>query len=178
MDYPLSTDDIKMLCGHDIKIYTYPQLQNISTLDDLFDNQGRCVILYLTENERTGHWVCLFKERRKNGDTVINYFDPFGYALDGPLRWIDEQQRLNLHQSMSYLKDILKRGGAKVYYNTIKYQDKDDDVATCGRHVATRLLYKNKSPAHYYKMLEKIKDENGLNPDEFVTIYTDYFLDR
>ena len=54
-DYPLSDDDIRTILGNDIKIITYPMLGKMRDISEAFDSKGRCIMLYLTHSESSGH---------------------------------------------------------------------------------------------------------------------------
>jgi hypothetical protein len=159
-DYSLSDDDIRRLLGKDISLMTYPDLANKKSLNDCFDSKGRCIILFLTQDEHTGHWCCMF--RTKKG---VEFFDPYG---DRPEEQLDEvpQSRLEqLDQDQPYLTDLMRRSGVPIYYNTHAFQKERGDVNTCGRHCVVRLLYKDKTLAQY----KSIIDKTGLCPDDFVS---------
>jgi hypothetical protein len=68
--YSLSNDDINAILDPDTKIFSYPKFADMKHIDEAFDNLGRCVFLFLTESESSGHWVCMFKR-----GNVIEYFD-------------------------------------------------------------------------------------------------------
>jgi hypothetical protein len=69
--YSLSETDIQKMIPT-LKIIPYPDLLKAQRIDDVLDPKGRLMLLYLTENENTGHWVCLLKYRNSN---IIEYFD-------------------------------------------------------------------------------------------------------
>jgi len=41
-----------------LKVVTYTELLNANSLDDILDEKGRLMLLYLTESAMQGHWVC------------------------------------------------------------------------------------------------------------------------
>jgi hypothetical protein len=139
MNKELGEDDIRSLLGNDIKIITYPELAN-HTLDTVFDPQGRCVILFLTESDHDGHWIGL----RKSSDGV-EFFDSFGKQPDGDLSWLSSAEKIKLHETKPLLHDLLQSAG-RVDYNKKKLQR--DSSSTCGRHVCWRLL--NPGPLSQY----------------------------
>ena len=164
-EYPLSNDDINRVLGG-TNIYPYPDLKQFASLDEALDDKGRMVLLYLTENEQTGHWVCVYKDGKS-----IRYFDPYGKPPENPKSWISPAQNARLGQHQNYLTQLMKGAGKPVFYNTHPYQKMGDDVNTCGRHAITRLLLKDMDDAQYY---EVVKDSD-VNPDDFVSFAT-YFL--
>ena len=158
-DYSLSDGDLRQLLGDDIKIFTYPQLKHIRDANELFDRRGRCIVLFLTESENSGHWVCML--RKKKG---IEYFDPYGEAPEDLKDEIPQSRLEALDESQPHLMRLLRRLKLPVYYNTHQFQQKKSDIATCGRHCAVRLLYAPKSLVQYRKIIQM----SGLSPDDFV----------
>jgi hypothetical protein len=163
MAYSLSEDDIrKMLPG--LKIFPYPQFHDMDSINEAFDNQGRALFLYLTEDESTGHWVCMMK----HGDT-IEYFDPYGdYGPDEEAEWLPKSKLRELDQDVPRLTQLLKKSGYKVKKNPYKFQKVKHDNNTCGRHCVTRLYLRNLP-------LEKYKDvvtSTEYTPDKFVSYFT------
>jgi hypothetical protein len=170
LDYPLSNEDINALLEPDTNIITYPMLKNYSNIQDIFDSQGRFMLLYPTENERTGHWVCLID----HGNS-IEFFDPYGEGVDDALQYSGGMnRRRQLETDRPLLSNLLKKSGKKVIYNKYPFQIENDDIATCGRHCVMRLLHKDKSLKEYANMIKK----SGLLPDEYVSKITHKYLDR
>lgn len=161
--YPLSDSDIRKILGRDIKIITYPELGNMSSINQAFDRKGRCIMLYLTENETTGHWVCMLNK----GDT-IEFFDPYGEAPEKALETVDEGTKEALGEDEPLLTRLLRASGKKVYYNTYPFQRDKQDVNTCGRHSVVRCLYAPYSLEKY----KKVMDSSGMSPDNFVSALT------
>ena len=60
--YSLSDTDMKKVIPT-LKVVSYPDLLKATSLDQVLDEKGRLMLLYLTENQHTGHWVCLLKRR-------------------------------------------------------------------------------------------------------------------
>ena len=157
--YPLSDSDIRNLLGNDIKIYTYDQLAGMKGANSLFDGKGRGIMLYPTESETSGHWVCLL-----NTPDHIEFFDPYGNKPDDIDEYIAEpvKESLDIHRKM--LLPLLKSANKPVIYNTHAFQKDRNDVATCGRHSIVRCMYGDKSLDEY----KTIVDSSGLAPDDFV----------
>jgi hypothetical protein len=162
-DYPLSDSDIRKILGRDIKIITYPDLNSYTSIDQAFDSKGRCIMLYLTENESTGHWVCML-----NKPSGIEFFDPYGEPPEMPLRMLPEEQRESLGENDGTLTALLRASGRPVFYNTYPFQTDRADVNTCGRHSVVRCLYAPDSLKKY----KKIMDTSGFSPDDFVSALT------
>jgi hypothetical protein len=158
--YPLGDDDINKILEPDTHIFTYPYLKQVKDIDEIFDPYGRAMMLYLTENSNTGHWVCLIRRPDE-----IEFFDPYGEGVDKQLSWVGKGKRMELEQERPLLSKLLREKGLPVVYNKTKFQKVDDDIATCGRHCVIRLLFKDLPLPKYAEMIKT----SGMTPDEFVT---------
>lgn len=159
--YSLSDADIRKILGDDISIMTYPELKHMKSIDDCFDSSGRCIILYLTESENSGHWTALIKR----GDT-IEFFDPYGDSPEGVRKMIDPEQRTALGEDRPYLNNLLK--GSRVVHNKNPFQQDKPGVNDCGRHCIMRLLNKDKSIEQYKALIKS----SGQSPDDWVCAET------
>ena len=168
-DYALSNDDINAILEPDTRIWVYPDFARMSSIDEAFDELGRCIFLFLTESKSSGHWCCMYK----NGDT-IRYFDPYGLAPEAGREWLSQQQLEALGQGEPFLYNLLKDSGYKVYYNTCPYQKERADVATCGRWCVTRLVLKDLTDKKDHDTVMK----SGVAPDTFSTIFTAEILGK
>lgn len=161
--YALGDDDLQTILEPDTHIFTYPYLKSVKDIDEVFDPYGRALMLYLTENKNTGHWVALIRHKDH-----IEFFDPYGERPDAELNWIGKGKRAELDQERPLLSKLLREKGLPVVFNKHKFQDEDADVATCGRHSVVRLLFKDLSLPDYAKMIK----QSGMSPDEFVSRIT------
>jgi hypothetical protein len=159
--YALSDDDIRKLLGNNIKIMTYPQLGRLNSVDEMFDDMGRLILLFPNVSPTMGHWTCLINRPNK-----IEFFDPYGDAPDTDQKEGMTKSRLEmLDIDRPYLTKLLRASGKPVYYNTHAFQKESPSVATCGRHCAVRLLYAPFTLDKYKKTIDK----SGLTPDNFVS---------
>jgi hypothetical protein len=109
-------------------IFTSKDLLNVNNIDNLLDRKGRGIMLYLTENDTTGHWIGLLRK----GNT-IEIFDPYG---NKPNEW---EKKLNSEKGLNppngVLEKLIKGSGYKIKINNMKHQDiNNPNIATCGRH--------------------------------------------
>ena len=155
-NYYLSEDDLKQILGSDSKIMTYPELASQS-LETIFDPRGNVCILFLTESNTVGHWTALMK----HSPELLEYFDSYGNDADTERRWLDEKKRIALKEVTPNVHNLLESFPGHVVHNTAKLQK--GNTATCGRHVAVRLLHKNLPVSVYAKKLIA-----SGNPDEAV----------
>lgn len=156
--YALGDDDIAKMLPK-TNIFTYPYLKQVKHIDEIFDNEGRAVMLYLTENDHTGHWVGLLRK-----PDHIEFFDPYGEKPDDELKWVSGGKREELGITQPYLTKLLRQSEVPVIYNKVPFQKEGDSIETCGRHTASRLLFSHLSLQEYYDMIKKSK----LSADDFV----------
>jgi hypothetical protein len=163
--YPISEEDAQKMIPS-LRILTYPDLLSKTTIDDVLDDKGRLLLLYLTRSLTNGHWVCLLKRR---GTKVVEYFDPYGgYKPDGESKWISPTKLREFGQASKHLTQLLNNSPYKVVSNHYHFQSEKNDMNTCGRHCLTRLYFKHLSLPKYIKIVKG----SGLTPDEFVTGFT------
>ena len=167
-EYALSDGDIEDLLGKDIFICVYPYLNEVEHIDQIFDDKGRCMLLFNTINDSAGHWVCMHKKKDR-----IDFFDPYGLKPDEPMKWLTEQKRDDLDMETRRLTQLLKSSGYKVYYNTFEFQS-DKQSNTCGRWCATRLLKLNLNLDQFYKFINDYKNKYELGTLENAVTYLTY----
>ena len=160
---PLSNEDINIMLNG-TKIFKYPDLEDMNSIDEIFDDQGRAVMLFLTKDENTGHWISLHKK-----ENIIYYFDPYGYDVDEEKEFIPDYKLEELNQEQPFLMDLFKKSKYKVYSNQYAFQNRNaKNVNTCGRHCVVRLIYKNLDLDDYFDMIKS----SGYTPDNFVSKLT------
>lgn len=163
--YSLSESDIQKMIPT-LKIVPYPELLKASKIDDVLDHKGRLMLLYLTENQNTGHWVCLLNYR---GTKIIEYFDPYGnYKPDGESTWLTPKKLKEFGQASKRLTQLLDESNYEVKSNAYPFQSDKLNMNTCGRHCTTRLYFKHLTLPEYIQLVES----TGLPADEFVSAFT------
>ena len=169
---PLSDADVRALLHGATAVKTYPDLRAARSMDDVL-HDGRCALLYLTTSDTEGHWTGILRTPRG-----IEYFDSYGHAPDEPLTWLSPQKAMALHEGQRDLTRLLHDASARgepVSYNKHAFQAlRNRNMATCGRHVACRLMCNDMTLPEYADMLAS----TGMNADEFVTRVTDAELAR
>jgi hypothetical protein len=169
--YSLSDTDIQQILGG-TNIIKYPELHEMNSIHEAFDDKGRCMMLYLTTDDSTGHWVCLIRDDKLK---TIEFFDPYGgIPPDGQRKWLPKAKQVELGQDKPLLTQMIKSAGYKVVSNPYHFQREGGDVNTCGRHCCTRLLL-SYLPLNEYK---KVLDDSGMSPDEFVTEFTSHVIHK
>lgn len=170
LDHALSDSEISALLPG-IHIISYPDLEGFSRIEDAFDGEGRVVILFLTESNTVGHWICV----HAMPDGGIECFDAYGLLPDGPMRWLSKSKRVVLHEDVPTLSRLLAEAQArniKVHYSPYNFQSDKHGVATCGRHVVVRLMKRDLSLPAYAKFIRA----GGRSPDRVVTDITNNAL--
>jgi hypothetical protein len=168
-EYALSNDDINKILEPDTKIFTYPEFGDMESIDEAFDQLGRCIFLFLTQSDTVGHWLCMFKR----GDDTIEYFDSYGEKPEAQREWLTPEKLEELGEGEPYLYNLLKASGYKVYYNKFPYQADKNDVNSCGRWAVSRLIMKDYSNLQFYNAVRQDMKERGLkNMDDWVSIFT------
>ena len=155
--YTLSDTDIRSLLGTDIKITSYPDLANVSDINQLFDRKGRAIVFFPQDGPNVGHWCAMIRDGRE-----IEFFDSYGKYPDTQKPDAHEQRELGMDRPL--LTKLLENSGCRVIYNKVALQKTKDDVQTCGRHVVVRLLYSRYPIGKYRAMIKS----TGLTPDQFV----------
>jgi hypothetical protein len=158
-EYALSDDDIRQLLGGDIKITTYPDLDKVHHLSELFDRKGRAILFVPQTDQTTGHWTALIKNGRE-----VEFFDPYGEEPEKQKSGLSGGKLAELRMKEPLLANLLDESGCKIYFNKVQLQELSNDVNTCGRHCVCRLLY-YKFPIERYRAMIK---RSGDTPDDFV----------
>lgn len=161
--YALSDGDIRQLLGSGIKITTYPDLEKMNSIDELFDRMGRAILFFPQTSEQQGHWSCLIKR----GNT-IEFFDPYGEPPEAQKDTISNAQLERMRMKEPLLAELLTNNPYHIIYNKVQLQELKDEVNTCGRHAVCRLLFHRKPLAAYRETIRR----SGMAPDEFVVKMT------
>jgi len=164
---PLNMLQIIMLNPY-AEVMTYPELQNYDDIEDVFNGKQKIILLYLLQSEKSGHYVCLFK----NSDG-LNYFDSYGVMPDFQFELLSPEKRKQLNQEQDYLNNYLLKDH-KVIYNNITYQGLEKGTATCGCFVSHRLANSHLNDFQYCKIFV----DSGKKPDDFVAEWCFSKLDR
>jgi hypothetical protein len=166
--YALSNEDINKILNPDTKIFTYPKFCEMEHIDEAFDELGRCIFLFLTESESSGHWLSMFKTK----ENVIHYFDPYGEKPEAQRKWLSQAQLEALGEGEPCLMNLLKESGYKVYSNAVPYQKNKEDINTCGKWCVARLICKDFNDKEYFNLVKKeMKDTGAKTPDDWVSMF-------
>ena len=169
-EYALSDDDMLKIIPT-LWIMPYPDILRARSIDDVLDEKGRLMLLYLTEDQNTGHWVCLLKYRDQ---PILEFFDPYGIAPDNESKWLTQEKLEQFGQDTKHLSKLLRESPYKVIWNKTKFQKDVSDINTCGRHCLCRLYMKHLTLPQYTKLLKS----SGVSPDDFVSGFTYNLIGR
>lgn len=163
----LSGQDILECTNDDIKIMKYSELNKYDNIDDVFGNKNSIALLFETQ-PAYGHWTLLMRHPGK----VIEFFDSYGHDSD-----IDVTKRIKdklwLHgsgQDTSILSKLILNSDYDYVYNKTPLQNKDSDIATCGRWIIIRHMIKELGLPKFIKLIKSI----GKSPDETITYLTGF----
>jgi len=152
---PMSGLDMAKL-NPDAKLLKYPDLYNYKTIDELFSDCNKIILLVLTINNMSGHWCSLFKNKQG-----IHYFDSYGVPPDYQFELLSKNKRKELNQAQDYLNHLLRN--SNVIFNNITYQK--PNTQTCGEHTTFRLHNSNACDIEYLNFFVN----NNLEPDIYVS---------
>ena len=169
MDYYMTGNDLLDGMMGKAKIVLYPDLYKYKDIEELLAPHGAVFLLYEFE-KRVGHWTLVFKQ----GDT-IEFFDSYNYKPDYEFEFIPDNFRIINNMLYPQLTKMLYDSGKEIHYNNYKLQRESSDIATCGRHVLTRLWFKDLNIDEYYKMMKYLCNKTKLTPDEIVYYLTDQY---
>lgn len=121
----------------------YPDLYNVTSIDELLSPYGSFVLLYVTAkvgNDPIGHWTTVIRH-----PWGIEFFDPYGFRADEEFEGadLDQSRRAALGEPTNRLDQLLRQAhshGERVFYNEDRLQRMSRSVGTCGRWVVLRLL--------------------------------------
>jgi hypothetical protein len=163
---PFSGEDILKICDNKTKIITYPDLYQFKNIDALLKPYDCVVILFLSAPSY-GHWVCLIKHTNSK-KPFIEFFDSYGMQPDQQLQFIDKNFRKQSNQTYPKLTEMLLGSKYPIKYNNVQLQKTREDVSSCGRHVAFRIVMKHIKLGEYIKLMKNSK----YSPDMIVTYLT------
>jgi len=111
-----------------VPIITYNELPKYGTIDKILPHSGSYAIILYQNSPNSGHWVALYRR----GDSIL-YFCSYGSKIDSQLKWVSADENKKMGINAPYLSQMLEASPYKVYFNTIKHQDEDRRISTCGR---------------------------------------------
>ena len=158
----LSDEDIKSITGKEP--YTYEELGQFNTLEDLLGAEGFAVILYQT-TKTSGHWTAIIENKNLN---KIIFFDSYGFMYDREIQFTKYNQSLP-----TYLTMLIEKSDRDVIFNQYDYQKWSKSVSTCGRwaSIAVKFL-KHISLSEFQQLFTTNKNSLINQPDFTSTLMT------
>lgn len=155
--------DILKACDWKTKIVKYSELKKYDSLDELLNPFG-CVVLLYETRPNYGHWVCIIRHK----DSSVEFYDSYGIFIDDQLDNIDVVMRKRLGVNYPYLSELLVNSGSKIVFNKYRLQKMKNDINSCGRHVAFRIIMRDLNINEYTKLLIN----SHMDPDSTITYLT------
>ena len=180
-DILLSDKQVKKIIGGKSKLIAYPELAQYSSIDDLFGDCNKIILLYVNEmndNSMVGHW-CLLTRVKRGNKTIVEFQDPYGYVPDKEMDFYDEHWKSQSGQDHNYLTRLLYNFSLdpnhEVHYNELPMQKDDPNINTCGRHIGLRGHFYKIPLEQYQKIFKNLKNK-GYDLDDIVTKLTNQLL--
>jgi hypothetical protein len=161
---PLSGREIMEALNNETKIIKYSDMWKYDNINEVLHPFNNAVILYQVRPD-FGHWVCIIKHK----NNTLEYFDPYGFSIDHPIKYIKQPFRKQSRQDFPQLIRLFLNSPYNIQINHKKIQTFDKKTSTCGRHIIMRLTLKHVPLKEYQKIF---KNENGMNGDEKITALT------
>jgi hypothetical protein len=177
MDKIIQKSEIISLSGEDLlkiapntKILSYTELRSYTSIDQLLSPHEAVIILYELEIN-VGHWVSLFKK-----DTnTLEFFDSYGLSVDEELKFAKENTRIHKGQELNHLSFLIQNSGYGLIENKVQLQKNLEDINTCGRYAAYRILHRHLPLDVFNKLLTENKH---YNPDFWISVATFHLTDH
>lgn len=164
--HSLSGSNIEHLLDGKIKIIRYPELKNYKSIDELLNPYGRVMMLYESV-PKYGHWVLIFKNKKKGKD-IINFFDSYGfYFPNDEMKYINPEFLEMNDMDPTYLYKLLF-SKYPVEQNDYVFQDRKKKYQTCGYWCVCRLYFDFLTLDEFKKMFLDGVKEPDLNMLECV----------
>jgi hypothetical protein len=172
-DIALSDKEVLKLINGRANLILYPDLHKYTSIDQILEPYGACILLYEAK-PRYGHWCCIFKVN----DRLLEYFNPYGGFHEGfpdeSLEYIPMDFRLKSHQYYPYLSMLMYNSPYQLSYNEYPFQKHNQNIKTCGRWCAIRIVFKNYSLNEFSDLIKFLKKKLNINSDQLVTLLTMY----
>lgn len=171
-DVDLSGMDILRISQYAVHIYTYEEILNFNTIEELLGPKKAAIILYQTKSNY-GHWVLIMETTGENPtqpqNKHIEFFDPYAFNIDEELKFSNYNLKMHNGQIIPHLSLLVLKSGIPVKVNTYKLQKFAKHVNTCGRWCAVRALYRN---IPLYQFVGMFTSNSCYDPDFWISTIT------
>ena len=160
---PISNFDIERKLQGRTRIIFYEDLYKIKNILSYLD-KGSLIILFKSKPD-FGHWTSLVLTPEG-----IEFFDSYGDKPEGAKRGVNKEFLKRSNQYRNRLAQLLYNASSQIpiNYNNHRLQKSNKDVATCGKHVITRILRRDLTNNEYNKWLRNLSKKNQMTTDEVV----------
>lgn len=145
----LSGAEVLKLLDNKANLFSYSQLHNIKSIDELLGQYKKAVLLYHT-SANYGHYVCVWEY-----NNTIFFFDSYGGVVDSQLKFLPKDLKKELNSNHNYLIRLMYNSGLNVEFNQYQLQSREPNITTCGRHCVERLRFPEISIDEYYKIFKE-----------------------
>ena len=166
-DIALSNKEILDLVDGKANVILYPAIHSYKNVDEMLNPYGACYILF-ESRPKFGHWCLLFKLN----DHTLEFFNPYQGYPDDSLKFIPKDFQRKTYQNYPYLSCLLFNSPYQLTYNEFPFQKHANDIRTCGRWCAFRLICKNLSLYDFHDLVKNLCKKYKLTSDELVTFLT------
>jgi hypothetical protein len=171
MTEPMSDADLEVYLPQ-AKILMFRELKNYPTIQSILRKPRDYFIMLYEHTPQNGHWVAVMRY-----ESTIEFFCPYGsspYSPNSPLEWNSPEQNQVVDATHNYLEDLLnnaKTQGWSVIYNKMDFQEKRNNINTCGAFCVWRvlcLMEDDMKLPEFQSAMKKIHTQTGMSYDEIV----------
>jgi hypothetical protein len=168
---PMSDADLEVYLPQ-AKIFMFRELKGYPTIQSILKRPRDYMILLYEHTPQNGHWVAVLRY-----ENTIEFFCPYGsspYSPNSPLEWNSPEENAVVDATHNYLEDLLnkaKTDGWDVIYNKMDFQEKRDNVNTCGAFCVWRvlcLIEDNMNLSAFQNGMKELHKRMGITYDEIV----------
>jgi hypothetical protein len=163
----LSDREVLRIAGDGTKLVTYSKFKKAKSIDDVFGNSNKLIILVELEDS-SGHWICLLKYPK-----YYELYDSYSYKPDNQLKFVPINNRKSLGEECPYLSKLLYESGKPVVFIKTRLQRLNNKISTCGRFVGIRCrLMDSLNASKFVDFIKNNSKKMKITPDQFVTLLT------
>lgn len=168
---PMSDKDLEVYLPS-AKIFMFRELKGYPSIQAILRKPRDYFILLYEHTPMNGHWVAVMRY-----ENTIEYFCPYGsspYSPNSPLEWNTPEENAVVDARENTLEMLLNKAkgeGWNVVYNKMDFQEKRNNVNTCGAFCVWRvlcLMEDNMYLSEFQDAMRKIHNNTGMNYDEIV----------
>ena len=104
MERLLNDKEVLQIIGPKSKMLTYPEIFQYRTIDELFGDCDKIVLLYVNKmhgDSIVGHW-CLLTKVKRGKKTIIEFNDPYGLMPDEAMEFYTKKWKIEIFKTQKY----------------------------------------------------------------------------